>query len=119
MRQILISHARARSAEKRGGGEQAVELQETTVGVDGEPNIDVLDLHEALQELARIDDAQAQGGGASLLCRTDGTRGGRGARSERHYDRKRMAGVACVAAGAVAVSRVMGTEPPFKGMGPF
>jgi RNA polymerase sigma factor (TIGR02999 family) len=57
MRNLMVDHARARYAEKRGNG-GGVQLEgdiPTRVG-DG---VDILDLHEALQELAQLDPAQA------------------------------------------------------------
>jgi RNA polymerase sigma-70 factor, ECF subfamily len=56
MRQILINHARGRAAEKRGGGSSNVALDENSVSVDGQERIDVLDLHDALQDLLQIDE---------------------------------------------------------------
>ena len=61
MRQILVNHARAANADKRGGGAQAVALDSdmpcpaAARGDGGRSEIDVLALHEALEELARID----------------------------------------------------------------
>jgi RNA polymerase sigma factor (TIGR02999 family) len=54
MRQVLVDHARARQAKKRGGEATRVEL----TGVDPSsslPAVDVLALHEALDRLAAID----------------------------------------------------------------
>jgi RNA polymerase sigma factor (TIGR02999 family) len=56
MRQILVNHARASNADKRGGGARAVALDNDVAGTDGGgAEIDVLALHEALEELERID----------------------------------------------------------------
>src|SRR5437763_1336965 len=54
MRRILVSHARARQAAKRGGGETMITLEE---GVAAAPQRDVnlLALDEALQRLESID----------------------------------------------------------------
>lgn len=54
MRRILVSHARARRAQKRGGGETRITLDE---GVAAEPQGDVnlLALDEALSRLEAID----------------------------------------------------------------
>jgi RNA polymerase sigma-70 factor (ECF subfamily) len=54
MRRILVSHARARRAAKRGGGETRITLEE---GVSAAPQRDVnlLALDEALQRLESID----------------------------------------------------------------
>jgi len=59
MRNVLADHARRRRAEKRGGAWDRVTL--TGLGSDaGERAIDALDLDEALQALARIDERQAR-----------------------------------------------------------
>jgi len=58
MRRILVDHARARGAEKRGAGGR-VNLE----GIDAEtgpPNVDMLDLDAALEELALIDPRQSR-----------------------------------------------------------
>lgn len=60
MRQVLVNHARARAAGKRGGGARPCALDESAVGVDGEPQVDVLDLHEALEQLRQIDQRKHQ-----------------------------------------------------------
>jgi RNA polymerase sigma-70 factor, ECF subfamily len=54
MRRILVSHARARHAAKRGGGETMITLQE---GLAAAPqrDINLLALDEALQRLEAID----------------------------------------------------------------
>jgi len=53
MRRILVDHARARRAQKRGGGWNRVTLSEA-VAEDGNA-VDILDLDEALTELALLD----------------------------------------------------------------
>ncbi len=53
MRRILVDRAREKSAEKRGGDLQRVELDERLVG-DGGPG-NVLELHEALTTLEEHD----------------------------------------------------------------
>jgi RNA polymerase sigma factor (TIGR02999 family) len=55
MRQILVNHARAANADKRGGGAKAVALNHDVPDTAGGAEIDVLALHEALEQLARID----------------------------------------------------------------
>jgi len=55
MRQILVNHARATNADKRGGGAKAVALNNDVADTGGGAEIDVLALHEALEELERID----------------------------------------------------------------
>ncbi|MBN8482825.1 MAG: hypothetical protein J0L88_14675 [Xanthomonadales bacterium] len=54
MRQVVIDHARARAAEKRGGGLDAVELSEHDGG-DDPHGIPLLTLAEALEDLADAD----------------------------------------------------------------
>jgi len=56
MRQVLVDHARARLALKRGGGATLVELAE--VPAPEAPRVDVLALHAALDRLAALDAAQ-------------------------------------------------------------
>jgi len=55
MRRVLLNHARDRVAAKRGAGGERVSL--TLVGDERmkAPEVDVLDLHDALEELAAID----------------------------------------------------------------
>lgn len=64
MRQVLVDAARARRADKRGGGVHAVTLD---AGVDvaadggaGEAGVDLLALDDALERLARLDPQQAR-----------------------------------------------------------
>ena len=54
MRQILVDHARARAAEKRGGGWQRVTLSSIVAITHGDAE-DVLAVHEALTRLAAVD----------------------------------------------------------------
>lgn len=54
MRNILVDHARAHAAAKRGKGEQALPLDEA-VNVSGKTPPDVLALDEALKDLAKHD----------------------------------------------------------------
>ena len=54
MRQILVNHARAKNADKRGGGDRPVLLNDEIVGTAGQ-NLDVLDLNDAMEKLAQID----------------------------------------------------------------
>jgi RNA polymerase sigma factor (TIGR02999 family) len=62
MRSILVDHARAKLADKRGGGAQRVTLRESVAGAagDGDAGIDVLALDDALERLARFDPRKAQ-----------------------------------------------------------
>lgn len=55
MRQVLVDHARARNAAKRGGGRAAVELDEALLAWESRA-LDLLALDEALAELARVDE---------------------------------------------------------------
>ena len=60
MRRVLVDHARKKLAAKRGGGKQQVPLDDVTIAIDGRQKIDVLILDEALSELARMNERQAQ-----------------------------------------------------------
>lgn len=57
MRQILVDHARAHRAAKRGGGLK-LELQEG-MALQKEQDLDLLALDDALNELARLDPRQS------------------------------------------------------------
>jgi RNA polymerase sigma-70 factor (ECF subfamily) len=58
MRRILVDHARQHKAAKRGGSDQQ-RLSITSAGrLVAKPDLDVLALHEALEELATIDPQQ-------------------------------------------------------------
>jgi len=59
MRRILVDHARARRARKRGGGARQVELDEALV-VSPERGSDLVALDDALQALAFVDARKAQ-----------------------------------------------------------
>jgi len=54
MRRILVSHARARRAGKRGGGEQRITLQEGLAAAP-ERDVNLLAVDEALTKLEAID----------------------------------------------------------------
>lgn len=59
VRAVLVDHARARRAAKRGSG--AANLQLTEVGgVATQPGVDVLDLDAALRSLEALDTEQSQ-----------------------------------------------------------
>jgi RNA polymerase sigma factor (TIGR02999 family) len=71
MRRVLVDHARAKSAERRGGGAVSVGLDQangasnsltrTTHSLSASPpDFDVLSLHEALEELEAVDPRAAQ-----------------------------------------------------------
>jgi RNA polymerase sigma factor (TIGR02999 family) len=59
MRQILINHAEARAAERRGGGAYRVSLSAADRVSDG-TELDLIALDDALKELAALDARQAQ-----------------------------------------------------------
>jgi RNA polymerase sigma-70 factor, ECF subfamily len=59
MRRILVDHARAKHAGKRGGVQDQVTLDEN-IAVSKTNTVDVLALHEALEKLARLDARQAR-----------------------------------------------------------
>jgi RNA polymerase sigma factor (TIGR02999 family) len=59
MRQVLVDHARQRAADKRGGGQQPLPLDEA-LDYFARQNLDVLAVHEALTELAALHERQAQ-----------------------------------------------------------
>ena len=58
MRRILVDHARVKYAEKRGGAEQQRLSITSAQGVSASPDLDILALHEALEELAKLDPQQ-------------------------------------------------------------
>ena len=61
MRRILIDHARARLAEKRGGNAQRISLSEAQpASPDGEEGMEVLALNEALERLTALDPRQGK-----------------------------------------------------------
>jgi RNA polymerase sigma factor (TIGR02999 family) len=59
MRQVLVDHARRRHTEKRGEGWRRVPLDAVLDYFERE-NLDVVALHEALDELATLDERQSQ-----------------------------------------------------------
>jgi RNA polymerase sigma factor (TIGR02999 family) len=59
MRFILIDHVRSRTAQKRGGAEEALSLDAVQVAVD-EQGADLLALNEALEQLAAHSSRLAQ-----------------------------------------------------------
>ena len=59
MRRILVDHARARRAEKRGGLAARVSFDEALVVTD-EPQQDLLSLNDALEQLAKFDERKSQ-----------------------------------------------------------
>ena len=59
MRQILVDHARRRQAGKRQGQARSDRSVSKLAAPAGGPDLDVLALHEALTELAALDQRQA------------------------------------------------------------
>jgi RNA polymerase sigma-70 factor, ECF subfamily len=59
MRRILVSYARSRQSQKRGGGVLKVDLDEAVV-VSPEESKEIVDLHEALERLATLEPRKAQ-----------------------------------------------------------
>ncbi len=58
MRRILVDHAKANRREKRGGAQAKVSLEDAIV-VSAEPEERLLELDEALQNLALLDQRKA------------------------------------------------------------
>jgi len=58
MRRILVDHARAHQAAKRGGSDQERLSITSAERIVQQPAVDLLALHEALQELATLDPQQ-------------------------------------------------------------
>jgi RNA polymerase sigma factor (TIGR02999 family) len=59
MRQVLVNHAEARQAAKRGGEARRVSLNDVDHFVE-EQEVDLVALNEALKRLERIDPSQGQ-----------------------------------------------------------
>lgn len=61
MRRILVDHARQRQAVKRGGSnQQRLSIASAQAALVNQPEIDLLALNEALDELARMDPQQSR-----------------------------------------------------------
>lgn len=60
MRQILANHAEAKRAQKRGGGACRVTLSDLATPVEGGSQVDLLDLHDALNRLGELSPRQAR-----------------------------------------------------------
>jgi RNA polymerase sigma-70 factor, ECF subfamily len=60
MRRVLVDHARAHQAEKRGSGEVPVLLDEALGVAAADRGLDVVALDEALKGLAELDSRQAR-----------------------------------------------------------
>ncbi len=59
MRRVLIDHARAHKAAKRGGLQQKVPLEDVVLAAEGQPD-DLIALDEALDRLAKVDERQSR-----------------------------------------------------------
>ena len=59
MRQILVNHALAKKAEKRGGGKTLVSLDEAR-SESKLNSVEILELHDTLEKLAALDAEQAR-----------------------------------------------------------
>jgi RNA polymerase sigma factor (TIGR02999 family) len=59
MRQILVSYARSQRSQKRGGGALKIELDEAAL-ISPEESKEIVDLHEALEQLSTLDSRKAQ-----------------------------------------------------------
>jgi RNA polymerase sigma factor (TIGR02999 family) len=60
MRHILVDHARAIAADKRGGGAQKIALEDVVSLSSERQDVDLLALDEALQKLAEQDATQSR-----------------------------------------------------------
>lgn len=60
MRRILVDHARRHGARKRGGSWDRISFDETRRAWPGPPDVDILALEEALDELAVLDPAKVR-----------------------------------------------------------
>jgi RNA polymerase sigma factor (TIGR02999 family) len=59
IRHILVDHARAALAGKRGGGAAKLTLDEA-IAVPGARDVDLIKLDDALQDLAKLDEQQSR-----------------------------------------------------------
>lgn len=59
MRRVLVDHARAHRAAKRGGDQFSVSLSQANQ-VASDPGVDLLNLHAALERLETLDPQQSQ-----------------------------------------------------------
>jgi RNA polymerase sigma factor (TIGR02999 family) len=60
MRRILVDHARRHGARKRGGSWDRISFDETRRAWPGPPDVEILALEEALEELAGLDPAKVR-----------------------------------------------------------
>ncbi|PYS70144.1 MAG: RNA polymerase subunit sigma-70 [Acidobacteria bacterium] len=59
MRRILVNHAEARRAQKRGGGVEKVSLEEVVIAFDDDL-LDLLELNEVMLQLEQIDKVKSE-----------------------------------------------------------
>jgi RNA polymerase sigma factor (TIGR02999 family) len=59
IRRILVSHARARKASKRGGGQTTLALDDS-IALSGRKDMDLVAVDDALEGLSRMDPRQAR-----------------------------------------------------------
>ena len=59
MRQILVNYAKSQRSQKRGGGALKVDLDEAALVSPGKSK-EIVDLHEALEQLSELDSRKAQ-----------------------------------------------------------
>ena len=59
MRQILVDYARSQRSQKRGGGALKMDLDEAAL-VSPEESKEIVELHEALEQLSALDSRKAQ-----------------------------------------------------------
>jgi RNA polymerase sigma factor (TIGR02999 family) len=67
MRQVIVDHARAHLAKKRGGGAQRTLLDESVLQVEARA-AELLDLERAMQSLAAMDDRLARVVDLRFIC---------------------------------------------------
>lgn len=60
MRRILVSHARSRGAQKRGGDGNRIPLHDEMAAVRGQADVDVLELDTLLDALAELNERHAK-----------------------------------------------------------
>ena len=60
MRRILVDHARAKYADKRGGDNVKLSIGKAVLAAENEKGVDLIALDEALDRLARLDRQQAR-----------------------------------------------------------
>lgn len=60
MRRILVDHARANAAEKRGGNAGRVSLESAEAELLADQPVDILDLNNALERLAAFDEQKSR-----------------------------------------------------------